>query len=120
MSSQQVHGPSIATLRATRPPRCLWQTRKYVADIPDYDTKYVFEIEFRPKDIPDAERIQRLVRSITTSVDRVFDIKNLQVTGDKNSIDISWQAPEFKGNENYVFKVFRTELGDPDTNEYID
>ncbi len=95
-------------------------TRKYVADVPDYDTKYVFEIEFRPKDIPDAERIQRLVRSITTSVDRVFDIKNLQVTGDKNSIDISWQAPEFKGNENYVFKVFRTELGDPDTNEYID
>lgn len=95
-------------------------TRKFVADVPEYDTDYIFEIEFRPKNIPDVDRIARLVRTITTSVDRVFDIKNLEVKGDKNSIELSWQAPEFKGNENYVFKVYRTESGNPETNEYND
>ena len=95
-------------------------TRKYIADVPEYDTKYVYEIEFRPKNITDAEHIDRLVRSIECSVDRVFNITNFEVKGDKNSINVSWQAPEFKGSESYIFKVYRTEYGDPTTKYYTD
>ena len=87
--------------------KLLYTTRKYVADVPDYDTKYVFEIEFRPKNIPDAERIQRLVRSDTCSVDREFSIKVDSISGGESSIRLSWQTETFNGTLPLTFSILR-------------
>ncbi len=87
--------------------KLLYTTRKYVADVPDYDTKYVFEIEFRPKNIPDAERIQRLVRSITCSVDRSYSIKMESIEAGESSIKLSWQAETFNGTLPLTFSILR-------------
>ena len=92
--------------------KLLNNTRKYVADVPDYDTKYVFEIEFRPKNIPDAERINRLVQSITCSVDRSFSIKVDSIVGGESSIRLSWQTETFNGTLPLTFNILRQNVAD--------
>ena len=88
------------------------KTHKYTDDIPDYDTDYVYEVAFIPTGMPDGKRIERLVGSITTQVTRKFTINGLDIdaenTNDK-SITIKWNNQEFKGNENYVFKILRAD-----------
>lgn len=88
------------------------KTHKYTDDIPDYDTDYVYEVAFIPTGMPDGKRIERLVGSITTQVTRKFTINGLDIdaekTNDKN-ITIKWNNQEFKGNENYVFKILRAD-----------
>ena len=95
-------------------------TRKYVADVPEYDRDYIYTVEFRPKDIPDGERILRLSDKVTCGVYHEYNLSDFNVEGAESSINLSWDAPQLKGNENYVFKIFRTEFGDPQTNKYTD
>ena len=88
------------------------KTHKYTDDIPDYDTDYVYEVTFIPKGMPDGKRIERLVGSITTQVTRKFTINGLDIDAEKTndkSITIKWNNQEFKGNENYVFKILRAD-----------
>lgn len=85
---------------------------KYTDDIPDYDTDYVYEVAFIPTGMPDGKRIERLVGSITTQVTRKFTINGLDIDAEKTndkSITIKWNNQEFKGNENYVFKILRAD-----------
>ena len=100
--------------------KLLSSTRKYVDDVPEYESKYVYEVEFRPKNIPDADRIDRLVRTDTCSVDRKFTYSKFEVNGGKDFISVNWIAQAFKGNESYTFKVYRTENYDPEKKEYSD
>lgn len=88
------------------------KTHKYTDDIPDYDTDYVYEVAFIPTGMPDGKRIERLVGSITTQVTRKFTINGLDIDAEKTndkSITIKWNNQEFKGNENYVFKILRAD-----------
>lgn len=88
------------------------KTHKYTDDIPDYDTDYVYEVAFIPTGMPDGKRIERLVGSITTQVTRKFTINGLDIDAEKTndkSITIKWNNQEFKGNENYVFKIQRAD-----------
>lgn len=88
------------------------KTHKYTDDIPDYDTDYVYEVAFIPTGMPDGKRIERLVGSITTQVTRKFTINGLDIDTEKTndkSITIKWNNQEFKGNENYVFKILRAD-----------
>lgn len=88
------------------------KTQKYTDDIPDYDTDYVYEVAFIPTGMPDGKRIERLVGSITTQVTRKFTINGLDIDAEKTndkSITIKWNNQEFKGNENYVFKILRAD-----------
>lgn len=88
------------------------KTHKYTDDIPDYDTDYVYEVAFIPTGMPDGKRIERLVGSITTQVTRKFTINGLNIDAEKTndkSITIKWNNQEFKGNENYVFKILRAD-----------
>ena len=62
--------------------------------------------------MPDGKRIERLVGSITTQVTRKFTINGLDIDAEKTndkSITIKWNNQEFKGNENYVFKILRAD-----------
>lgn len=88
------------------------KTHKYTDDIPDYDTDYVYEVAFIPTGMPDGKRIERLMGSITTQVTRKFTINGLDIDAEKTndkSITIKWNNQEFKGNENYVFKILRAD-----------
>lgn len=88
------------------------KTHKYTDDIPDYDSDYVYEVAFIPTGMPDGKRIERLVGSITTQVTRKFTINGLDIDAEKTndkSITIKWNNQEFKGNENYVFKILRAD-----------
>lgn len=88
------------------------KTHKYTDDIPDYDTDYVYEVAFIPTGMPDGKRIERLVGSITTQATRKFTINGLDIDTEKTndkSITIKWNNQEFKGNENYVFKILRAD-----------
>ena len=88
------------------------KTHKYTDDIPDYDTDYVYEVAFIPTGMPDGKLIERLVGSITTQVTRKFTINGLDIDAEKTndkSITIKWNNQEFKGNENYVFKILRAD-----------
>lgn len=88
------------------------KTHKYTDDIPDYDSNYVYEVAFIPTGMPDGKRIERLVGSITTQVTRKFTINGLDIDAEKTndkSITIKWNNQEFKGNENYVFKILRAD-----------
>lgn len=88
------------------------KTHKYTDDIPDYDTDYVYEVAFIPTGMPDGKRIERLVGSITTQATRKFTINGLDIDAEKTndkSITIKWNNQEFKGNENYVFKILRAD-----------
>lgn len=88
------------------------KTHKYTDDIPDYDTDYVYEVAFIPTGMPDGKRIERLMGSITTQVTRKFTINGLDINAEKTndkSITIKWNNQEFKGNENYVFKILRAD-----------
>ena len=88
------------------------KTHKYTDDIPDYDTDYVYEVAFIPTGMPDGKRIERLVGSITMQVTRKFTINGLDIDAEKTndkSITIKWNNQEFKGNENYVFKILRAD-----------
>lgn len=88
------------------------KTHKYTDDIPDYNTDYVYEVAFIPTGMPDGKRIERLVGSITTQVTRKFTINGLDIDAEKTndkSITIKWNNQEFKGNENYVFKILRAD-----------
>ncbi|MGN0281841.1 MAG: hypothetical protein ACI4B3_06045, partial [Prevotella sp.] len=82
-------------------------TRKYVADVTEYDTDYVFELEFRPKNITDAERIERLVVRDTSAVIRDFSIKIESVEAGESSIKLSWQTEQFKGTLPLTFNILR-------------
>lgn len=88
------------------------KTHKYVDDIPEYDTDYVYEVAFIPTDLPAGKRVERLVGSVTAQAKRKFTINNLTIdpakTDDK-SITINWNSEEFKGNESYAFKILRAD-----------
>ena len=85
-----------------------YNTRKYTDDVPDYDQKYVYEVYFVPTNSPSGKLLSSLMASTTQSVQRSFPINISDVVSDKKSITVKWQCPEFKGNENYAFKLFRT------------
>lgn len=86
-----------------------YNTRKYTDDVPDYDQKYVYEVYFVPTNSPSGKLLSSLMASTTQSVQRSFPINISDVVSDKKSITVKWQCPEFKGNESYAFKLFRTE-----------
>lgn len=72
----------------------------------------MYEVAFIPTGMPDGKRIERLVGSITTQVTRKFTINGLDIDAEKTndkSITIKWNNQEFKGNENYVFKILRAD-----------
>lgn len=85
-----------------------YNTRKYTDDVPDYDQKYVYEVYFVPTNSPSGKLLSSLMASTTQSVQRSFPINISDVVSDKKSITVKWQCPEFKGNESYAFKLFRT------------
>ena len=86
-----------------------YNTRKYTDDVPDYDQKYVYQIYFVPTNSPSGKLLSRQMESTTQFVQRSFPINITDVVSDKKSITVKWQCPEFKGNENYAFKLLRTE-----------
>lgn len=86
-----------------------YNTRKYTDDVPDYEQKYVYDVYFVPTNSPSGKLLSSLVSSTTQSVQRSFPINITDVVSDKKSITVKWQSPEFKGNENYAFKLLRTE-----------
>ncbi len=93
-------------------------TLKYTDDVPEYETNYIYEVMFTPSSTPAGQELARLSASVSASVQRTFPITITDVVSDKSSITVKWQCPEFKGNENYAFKLLRTESknGEPTDN----
>ena len=85
-----------------------YNTRKFTDDVPSYDQKYVYQVYFVPTNSPSGKLLSSLMASTTQSVQRSFPINISDVVSDKKSITVKWQCPEFKGNESYAFKLFRT------------
>ena len=84
-------------------------TRKYVDDVPEYDQEYAYELTFIPTGSPTGKQLPWLSTMIQAGVNRLFPISVTDVVSGKSDITVKWQCPEFKGNENYAFKLLRTE-----------
>ncbi len=84
-------------------------TLKYTDDVPEYETDYIYEVVFTPNNTPAGQEPARLSSTVRASVQRTFPIAVTDVVSGKSSVTVHWQCPEFKGNENYAFKLLRTE-----------
>ncbi len=84
-------------------------TLKYTDDVPEYETNYIYEVQFTPANTPAGQELARLSATVSATVQRSFPITVTDVVSDKSSVTVKWQCPEFKGNENYAFKLLRTE-----------
>ena len=80
---------------------------EYSDEVPKYDSLYRYEVYFVPTKAD--KLIERLKDTVSVKVDRDFNINIKEVVSGKNSITVKWNCPQFKGNENYSFKVLRAE-----------
>ena len=94
--------------------KILTSTRKYIDDVPEYDRDYRYEIEFRPKDIPDGVRINRLVQGLDCKIEREFIIKVDSIVAGESSVKLAWQSEPYKGSLPFSFNIMRhsTEAGE--------
>ena len=94
--------------------KILTSTRKYIDDVPEYDRDYRYEIEFRPKDIPDGVRINRLVQGLDCKIEREFIIKVDSIVAGESSVKLAWQSEPYKGSLPFTFNIMRhsTEAGE--------
>lgn len=84
-------------------------TRKFTdKSVPAYDTEYLYEIVFAPKNSENPLEHGSLREMHVASCPREFNITNLTVESGERSLTVKWDSPAFGGNEDYVYKVYRS------------
>lgn len=83
------------------------EATEYSDEVPKYDSLYRYEVYFVPTKAD--KLIERLKDTVSVKVVRNFNINIKDVVSGKNSITVKWNCPQFKGDENYSFKVLRAE-----------